>query len=79
MAKIKEAYENRDFQVIKYLAHRIRPSLQNMCIDSIKEETILLENMAIADKDGEEMENLINKMSGVINKVSAKIKADYNV
>ena len=79
MAKIKEAYENRDFQVIKYLAHRIRPSLQNMCIDSIKEDTFLLENMAIAEKDGEEMENLINKMSGVINKVSAKIKADYNV
>ncbi len=79
MAKIKDAYANRDFQVIKYLAHRIRPSLQNMCVNSIKEETLLLENMAIAEAAGEEMEHIINKMSGVINKVTAKIKADYNV
>jgi len=79
MAKIKEAYAIRDFQVIKYLAHRIRPSLQNMCVDAIKEETLMLENMAIAKDAGEEMENVINKMSGVINIVTAKIKADYNV
>ena len=79
MAKIKEAYANRDFQVIKYLAHRIRPSLQNMCVDTVKEETFLLETMAVAQKDGEEMEDLINKMSSVINIVTAKIRADYDV
>jgi hypothetical protein len=35
--------------------------------------------MAVAQKDGEEMEDLINKMSSVINIVTAKIRADYDV
>lgn len=79
MTKIKDAYAIRDFKTIKYLAHRIRPSLLNMSIHSIKEETLQLEALAAAQIAGEEIEGVINKMSNVINKVTAKIKSDYNV
>ncbi len=79
MKKISEAYENKDFKTIKYLAHRIRPSLQNMSINAIKDYTLQLETLAADKQAGQEMEDLIHKMSSVINKVTAKIKSDYNV
>ncbi len=79
MNKISTAYENRDFNTIKYLAHRIRPSLQNMSINGIKDETLQLEILATEKQAGKEMEDIIRKMASVINKVTAKIKSDYNV
>lgn len=79
MKQIKEAYMSRDFKTIKYLAHRIRPSLLNMGINSLKNESVLLEKMAEKQLVGTEMESIIEKMITTVNLVSAKIKSQYNV
>ncbi len=79
MKQIKEAYMSRDFKTIKYLAHRIRPSLLNMGINSLKNESVLLEKLAEKQLIGTEMESIIEKMITTVNLVSAKIKSQYNV
>jgi PAS domain S-box-containing protein len=77
--KIKEAYHNNDFKTVKYLAHRVRPSIINMCINSIKEETIQIEKLAEKGEQSPELESMIDKIVTTISIVSAKLKAEHNI
>ena len=79
MLKIKEAYSEGDLKTVKYLAHRIRPALMNMSVNSIREESYQLESLAANDKKTDEMERIIDKMTKVLNVVTAKLKAEYNI
>jgi DNA-binding response OmpR family regulator len=79
MAKIRDAYEINDLKNVKYLAHRIRPALMNMSINSIREESFALETLAANEQRNEDMERIIDKMTKVINTVTAKLKAEYNI
>lgn len=79
MAKIRDAYEISDLKNVKYLAHRIRPALMNMSINSIREESFALETLAANEQRNSEMERIIDKMTRVINAVTSKLKAEYNI
>ena len=64
--KIKEAYGAGDMETIKYLSHRIKPSILNMGINSLKTEILQIE--AIGDKPlpHNELGELINKLDHII-------------
>jgi PAS domain S-box-containing protein len=79
MSKMKTAYVDGDFKTVKYLAHRIRPSIMNMCINSIKEETVQVERLAEKEVHSPELEQMIDKMVNVINTVSAQLKSEHNI
>ncbi len=79
MVKIKEAYTIGDFKTVRYMAHRIRPALLNMSINSIRDESLRLETLAADEEKTGEMEKIIDKMMTVINMVTAKLKAEHNI
>jgi PAS domain S-box-containing protein len=79
MLKIREANEAGDYKTVRYLAHRIRPALLNMSINSIRDESLRLENLATAEEKSLEMDKIIDKMTTVINLVTAKLKAEHNI
>jgi len=79
MQKIREAYQDDDLGTVKYMAHRIRPALLNMSIDSIKDESYKLESLAGEGIKTAEIEQIIEKMSTVINAVTARLKAEYHI
>jgi len=79
MLKIREAYAEGDFKTVKYMAHRIRPALLNMSINSLKDESYELENLAANERKTAEMDGIIDKMTSVINAVTAKLKAEYHI
>lgn len=79
MQKIREAYQDDDLSTVKYMAHRIRPALLNMSIESVKDESYKLESLAAEGIRTAEMEQIIEKMSTVINAVTARLKAEYHI
>ncbi len=51
----------------------------NMSINSIREESFALETLAANEQRNSEMERIIDKMTKVINAVTSKLKAEYNI
>ena len=45
--QIKEAYSNNDIEKVKMIAHRLKPSIQNMGIHSLTENILQLESFDI--------------------------------
>lgn len=79
MQKIRDAYQANDLATVKYMAHRIRPALLNMSIESLRDESYKLESLAADGGKSAEMEQIIEKMSTVINAVTARLKAEYHI
>jgi HPt (histidine-containing phosphotransfer) domain-containing protein/CheY-like chemotaxis protein len=67
--QIKEAYSNNNVEKIKTIAHRVKPSVQNMGIHSLTENILQLESFDITINSKEFLLSLINKLDEVINKV----------
>jgi HPt (histidine-containing phosphotransfer) domain-containing protein len=72
--QIKEAYLNNDIEKIASTAHRIKPSVQNMGINSLTENILQLESFDITKNGKETLLPLINRLSEVINKVVMQLK-----
>jgi HPt (histidine-containing phosphotransfer) domain-containing protein len=72
--QIKEAYSNNDIEKIKVIAHRVKPSVQNMGIHSLTENIVQLESFDITINSKEVLLFLINKFDKVINKVIIQLE-----
>jgi len=72
--QIKEAYANNDIEKIKTTAHRAKPSIQNMGVDSLMENILRLESFDITTNNKEVLLPLITKLDEVINKVVMQLK-----
>ena len=77
--KIKDAYDTRDYETMKYLTHRIRPSLHNMSVNSIKNEVLQIEKLAEKAENHPSLEKMIDNMIHVTNKVVVQLKSEYNI
>ena len=77
--KIKDAYDKGDYDTMKYLAHRIRPSLHNMSVNRIKDEVLQIEKLAEKGEKSLALERMINNMLRVIEKVVDGLKSEYNM
>jgi len=76
---IKVAYMGKDFATLKYLAHRIRPSLQNMGISRLTWEADEIENLAALGKDSPGLEEMIEKLDQVVSQVVESLKAEFKL
>lgn len=74
--KIVEAYKVGDFDSIKYYAHRMKPSITNLGIETLKEEIVKIE--FVKDK-GADMDLMINKLDTTIAEVVRQLKVEYNL
>ncbi len=76
---IKVAYDGRDFATVKYLTHRIRPSIQNMGIEQLYNEVNEIENLADIEEASPMLERMIEKLETITHQVAEKVKAEYNL
>jgi PAS domain S-box-containing protein len=70
---IREAYEGHDLKKVQALAHRIKPALDNLCIQSLTNEIRELEQMAKEGNDLPRMEAIIQQLEEVIGLVAEEI------
>jgi HPt (histidine-containing phosphotransfer) domain-containing protein len=74
---IKTAYEKNDIEKIGSIAHKIKPSLYNLNINSIREEILKLELLGKEEGAVEhDLKTLVEKVENVLNAVIEKMKTD---
>lgn len=71
---MKQAYLNNDFEKISKIAHRIKPSIENLEISSLKNEIKEIEMNAENYQKSEQLEHLILKVEQVLNEVTSNLK-----
>lgn len=74
--EIKQAYEINELEKIKKLAHRLKPSIDNLGIVSIKEEIRDIEKNAATYGQSEQLQKLITVVVTVVENVSHEL-IDY--
>ncbi len=74
--EMKEAFESQNLPKIKSIAHRIKPSIDNMGIISLKEKIRNIESIAGQGKGNEELKDLIDVLDNTISKVIAQLVAN---
>lgn len=73
---MKEALVKNDFASIKSIAHRIKPSIDNLEILAIKQDIRMIETLAIENKPSAELVQLVQKVEQVINTVVEDLKRE---
>jgi CheY-like chemotaxis protein/HPt (histidine-containing phosphotransfer) domain-containing protein/anti-sigma regulatory factor (Ser/Thr protein kinase) len=58
--QIVSAFENKDYQTVKSIAHRIKPAIDSMGISSLFQEIREIEQLAISEPTSEKLVTLIN-------------------
>ena len=76
---IKIAYDSTDFNTIKYLTHRIRPSIQNMGITHLQEDMVLIEQLAVKGQKDPDLKRRIDKMTNIIDQVGEQLRKKYKL
>jgi PAS domain S-box-containing protein len=74
ITEIKAAYSNEDFTKVAKLAHRIKPSIGNLEIISLKDVVREIELNATEYGKSEKLQVLLDQFENVLNKVSEQIK-----
>ncbi len=72
--EISNAYSEGDFEKIKKVAHRLKPSIDNMGIAELKNEIREIEELAEANKPSERLEKLISTLQNVVEDVLLELK-----
>ncbi|MEI8058754.1 MAG: hypothetical protein WCG67_01250, partial [Ferruginibacter sp.] len=71
--------EANDFAKVKAVAHKMKPSIDNMEITSLVSDIRQIEAMAIQLKRSVELDILIRKLEDVIERVVADLKLTQNI
>ncbi|GAB3018257.1 PAS domain S-box protein [Spirosoma pulveris] len=77
--QIKVAYEAGDFNKVKYLAHRIKPTVETMDITSQIESIRQIESLASNGAASNELELLVNDFEKTIHLVTEHMQATYGI
>ncbi|WP_077924346.1 PAS domain S-box protein [Spirosoma sp. 209] len=76
-AQIKAAYESGDFETIKYLAHRTKPSIDNLGIESQRAPIRQIEQLAVTDPASPELKTLIDNFERAVINVTTHMRQTY--
>lgn len=68
-ADIRKAFSDGDFEQVRRIAHKIKPSIEQMGIKSIVDTIKTLEKFDYVEKEPSQMEIMINEITEVLNKV----------
>ena len=76
--EIRQAYSAADFPQLRKLAHRLKPSIDNMGISAMKKGIRDIEKLATQNEQTQELEELINSLDNVIQSVTIELaKKNY--
>jgi PAS domain S-box-containing protein len=78
VAQITESYLEKDLSAVYAVAHRIKPSLDLMGIETLKEPIRFIERNAKELKDSEELGKQIEILFFILNKVIIQLKVEEN-
>jgi HPt (histidine-containing phosphotransfer) domain-containing protein len=74
MSEIWEAYHNNQLDIVSKIAHRLKPSIDNMGIASLKEKIREVETNTEALKASQTLEDHIKKLDEVLSEVILQLK-----
>lgn len=74
VARIEEAYSMGDLATVKALAHRIKPSIQNMGITLLKDDLPEMERLALSGDPEGRLAPMVEKLRNISAAVVAQIK-----
>jgi len=77
--EVKDALDIADYQTVGNVAHKIKPSLDLMGIESLTNDIRLIEKYGKNGENLEELPDLVNKLLTVSEEVFAEMKNDYNM
>jgi PAS domain S-box-containing protein len=77
--RIKDAHGAGDFETVKYLAHRIRPSLNNMAINLVKDDIMQIEKLAEHDQANPMLGTRIDNIIQVIDRVVYLLRQEHSI
>ncbi|MBA3828178.1 MAG: PAS domain S-box protein [Taibaiella sp.] len=77
--RMNEAFANNDIETVRTLAHRIKPSLQNMGIDSLREGIIYIETAVVDEIDPDVMAAYLKKLTNTVSEVATQLTSRYDI
>ncbi|NNV54226.1 PAS domain S-box protein [Limnovirga soli] len=69
LQEIKNGQQNGDFDKIKSTAHKIKPSLGNLSVTSVKEDILLLEKYDLSANTQDQFNAIIQKLDDILSKI----------
>ena len=79
LTKIREAFEHNDINTITYLSHRIKPSILNMGINTVKTEILQLEACRDHPMTESDLRKAIDKLEKAIKIVLEQLKEEFKI
>ncbi len=79
LSEFKEGYNDNDFDKIRKVAHRMKPSIDNMGIVSLKNEMREIEKCAVEYGKSEQLEVLLAKVESVLLQVMSELSKRYDI
>ncbi len=76
---IQTAYFNQDFETVRKLAHKIKPSLDSLCVSSLKDVIREIEAEAVNYKTSIRLEELINYTNDIVSKTILQLKEELKL
>ncbi len=76
--EIQAAYLDKNFDVVKRTAHRIKPSIDNMGIGTLKAEVREIEALAIENQNSPKLIQLIQQLDSTIKKVVHSLQGELS-
>lgn len=71
------AAANGDFEAVYARAHSLKPSLHSFAIDSLQEDVLELERLAMAKGPAQRIEELAQRVGGIVGEVVEALKNGY--
>ena len=75
--EIKIAYHNREFEIVKNTAHRIKPILGYYAIIKVEKDILQIEKWAAKKVTSPEMESKIDNLDKVITQIVDQLKNEF--
>lgn len=76
VAQLQTALDNKDVETLRKIAHKIKPTLANFQIISIKELVEKLNSLKSENNNWEEISNDTNKITGILTTIQIQLKKD---
>ena len=77
--EVKEAFDIADYKTVGSVAHKIKPSLDLMGIESLTSDIRLIEQYGKNEENLDQLPQLVDKLLTVSEEVFQEMKNDYNM
>ena len=74
--QIRNAYKNKDFNTLSWIAHKIKPSINSLKINNISEVLLNLSKIEKSDFSDEEVLSMIDSIELTVREVVKELKKE---